>query len=306
VSQFVSRFATALSIATAASLLVTAPPAFAAECGDGQIVNGSFESPVLGNLVADDIIYIPTWGGPPHLVWDSYNIPARWAMVKSRPTVDTAVSQSLSWSATEGAVEIQQNFVGGAGPADDGNQWAEITGVDVTNTLFQAVETVPGTVISWTLAHRGLSGVDVMQVEIGATVETLVSQEATPATGSGVSNPSHISDGLTWRTWTGTYTVPVGQTSTVFGFAGVSSSTGDPTTGNLVDDIGFACDVELTNDANEMSESNGGNLSADGKLAATGVEANSFSSLLTVGMLLSASASSLLIVGRQMRHSRRN
>jgi hypothetical protein len=225
-------------------------------------------------------------------------------MVESLPNVDTAVSQSLAWSATEGAVEIQQNFVGGAGPADDGNQWGEITGLDVTNTLYQVVETVPGTVMSWTLAHRGLSGVDVMQVEIGATVETLEAQETTPATGSGVSNPSHISDGTTWRTWTGTYTVPAGQTSTVFGFAGVSSSTGNSTTGNLIDDIGFTCDVELTNDANEMSESNGGTPSADGKLAATGVEANSFSSLLTAGLLLSASASAVFIVRRRMRHSR--
>lgn len=305
-SPFIRRSASALSIATAFSFFFVAPPAYAAECGDGQIVNGSFESPILGSLVADDIIYVPTWGGAPHLVWDVINTPPRWAMVESFPGVDTAVSQALAWSATEGAVEIQQNYSGGPGPADAGNQWAEITGLEVSNTLYQAVETVPGTVMTWTLAHRGLQGVDVMQVEIGATVETLVPQESTPTTGSGVSNPLHISDGTTWRTWTGTYTVPAGQTSTVFGFAGVSNSTADRTVGNLIDDIGFTCDVELTNDANESSESNGGTPSAGGKLASTGVEVNTLSSLMTAGLLLSASASALFIARRRMRLSRGN
>jgi len=304
VSQRSLRLTSALSIATAISFIVVAPPAYAVECGAGQIVNGSFESPALGALVAADIIIIESWGGPPHRVWDSFNTPPNWAMVETFPGVDTAVSQALAWSATEGAVELQQSpGVGG------GNQWAEITGVDVNNTLYQTVDTVPGTVMTWTLAHRGLSGVDVMQVEIGATIETLVPQDATPDTGTGDANPQHITDATTWRTWTGTYTVPEGQTSTVFGFAGVSSSTGDPTTGNFIDDIGFTCDAELTreaSDGNGGSQSNNNSSRALPKLASTGIESNAWSTMMTTGLLLSASALALLVGRRRLRLSRKN
>jgi hypothetical protein len=140
-----------------------------------------------------------------------------------------------------------------------------------------------------------------MQVEIGATLETLVPQEASPATGSGVSNPLHISDGTTWRTWTGTYTVPAGQTSTVFGFAGVSNSTADRTLGNLIDDIGFTCDVELTNESNETD---GGTPGTSGELAKTGIESNSLATATTTGLLLVASAGALFIARHRLRLSR--
>ena len=303
------RSISVLSIVSAFSFLVVAPPAYALECGDGQIVNGGFEAPVLGTLVSADIIYIESWGGPPHRVWDSYHTPPRWAMVEALPSVDTTVSQALAWSATEGAVELQQNFAGGAGPANSGNQWAEITGLDVSNTLFQVVETVPGTVMTWTLAHRGLSGTDVMQVEIGADVDALEPQDATPETGSGGGNSMEITDGTSWRTWTGTYTVPNGQTSTVFGFHGISSSTGDPTTGNLIDDIGFACDVALTNEANDGSGGNppDNNSSHNGqKLAFTGIETNEWASLLATGLLLSAAASVMFFLRHRVRRSRAN
>lgn len=291
------RLTSVVSIAAAISLLAVPLPAHAVDCGDDQILNGDFESPVLGDLVEADIIDIASWGGR---VWDAVNTPPVWAMVESLPSVDTSVSQDLVWQATEGAVEIQQAPGGGSG-----NQWAEITGIDVSNTLYQTVETVPGTVMTWTLAHRGLSGVDVMQVEIGATVETLVPQEATPETGTGNGNPVHISDGTTWRTWTGTYAVPDGQTSTVFGFAGVSSSTGDPTTGNLIDDIGFTCDVELTNEANE-EEPEDNSAGGASELANTGFEANAWVTLSTTGLLFIAAAFVLFLGQRLLRRSRRN
>ena len=293
-----ARLTSVASIVTALAFIAVPLPAQALDCGDGQIVNGNFESPVLGNLVAEDIKYIASWGAPPHLVWDFNNTPPVWAMVASLPSVDTAVSQGLAWSATEGAVELQQAPGGIAG-----NQWAEITGVDVTNTLYQTVETVPGTVMTWTLRHRGLSGVDVMQVEIGDTVGTLVAQAATPETGTGNGNPVQISDGTTWRTWTGTYTVPDGQTSTVFGFHGISSSTGDPTTGNFIDDIGFTCDVELTNQANEDNPSDNNESGNDPKLATTGLEASSWATLLSTGSLLIAAACALFI-GRHLMRKR--
>ncbi|EPH6067217.1 hypothetical protein ACS0ME_005590, partial [Escherichia coli] len=40
-----------------------------------------------------------------------------------------------------------------------------------------------------------------------------------------------------WYYYTGTYTVPAGQTKTRFGFEAVESSTGSPMAGNLLDDI---------------------------------------------------------------------
>lgn len=293
-----SRFARSASIALISSgtLLASAPlPAFAVSCGDGQIVNGGFETPVIDNLVADDIYYLESWMDEPHLVWDIWNTPRFFAMVNSLPTVDTATSRAMAWSATEGAVELQQHVDDASDYPNSGDQWAEIAGEDLNNTLYQSVATVPGTVMTWTLAHKGLLGVDVMQVEIGATVDSLIPQEATPETGTGDDNPVHITDDTTWRTWTGTYTVPPGQTSTVFGFHGISTSTGYDNMGNLIDDIGFTCDADLT------AQASGANGGSSGALAETGLESNFVATWLGVGFALVSAAAVLMFVRRRFR-----
>ncbi|MDP4098580.1 isopeptide-forming domain-containing fimbrial protein, partial [Paenibacillus sp. P96] len=109
----------------------------------------------------------------------------------------------------------------------DGNRWAELNAFD-NGMLYQDVATVPGQTIHWRLSHMGRQGVDTMQLRIGAATadpyDTVVQRK--------------MSDGNTkWGTYTGSYTVPAGQTVTRFGFEAVSSAGGTLGAGNFLDDI---------------------------------------------------------------------
>ena len=85
----------------------------------------------------------------------------------------------------------------------------------------------------WSIAHRGRQGTDTMQVQIG-TPANLIPQVPNGQTAAS------ISDGPSaWRTYTGIYQVPAGQTTTRFAFASISSS-GGSTLGNFLDDVVFA------------------------------------------------------------------
>ncbi|PKJ52838.1 hypothetical protein CWE34_25610 [Bacillus sp. SN10] len=112
-------------------------------------------------------------------------------------------------------------------PPVDGNRYAELN-ASGNGMLYQDVKTAPGQTIYWRLSHKGLYGVDTMQVRIGAATinpyDTVVQQQ--------------MSDGNTaWGTYTGTYKVPEGQTLTRFGFEAVSTSNGSIGHGNHLDAI---------------------------------------------------------------------
>ena len=251
-------------------------PAEATTCGSGQISNGGFESPVMSTLVESDIQFDPTSTYFPGGWYEWNGGPTGWAVIASLPGATTAAAQSLVWRATEGGVEVQDQVA-----ANSGAQYAEITGLDVTNTLYQTVETVPGTVMTWTLAHRSASGTDVMSVRIGPDLANVTDQVATDSLGA---TSSQISDTETWQTWTGSYTVPEGQTSTVFGFHGVSSGSGNPTIGNYIDDIGFVCD-QAASDASGGASDTG---TTDSGLAMTGWGVSGLIALFVVGVVLFA------------------
>ncbi|MFB5762359.1 isopeptide-forming domain-containing fimbrial protein [Paenibacillus medicaginis] len=108
----------------------------------------------------------------------------------------------------------------------EGNRWAELNAFE-NGMLYQDVKTVPGQTIHWRLSHMGRSGVDTMQLRIGAATANpydAVVQE-------------QMSDGnRAWGTYTGSYTVPAGQTVTRFGFEAVSA-VGGLGNGNFLDDI---------------------------------------------------------------------
>ncbi|WP_054860214.1 DUF11 domain-containing protein [Gracilibacillus sp. JCM 18860] len=94
--------------------------------------------------------------------------------------------------------------------------------------LYQELPTIPGQTIYWRLNHRGYNGVDTMSVNIGSV--TADPFNTTPEI-------ERISTGTTWETYTGTYTVPAGQTMTRFGFKAISTSTGALAFGNYLDDV---------------------------------------------------------------------
>ncbi len=185
----------ALVSASALALVgVPSAPAAAAQsptvCSNAAIVNGSFESPVIA---------ANTWA-----------------------PIDESVVPGWETSATDNMIEIWRSPFGGVSvPA--GSQFAEVN-ANQQSKLFQDIATTPGETIRWQLQHRGRTGVDVMEVRIGAPADALALQ-------------STLSTGLTWTTYSGLYTVPAGQTTTRISFDSISSANGNPTYGNFVDDV---------------------------------------------------------------------
>lgn len=109
------------------------------------------------------------------------------------------------------------------------DQFAELNATQVS-TLYQAMSfNGAGGTLSWSLWHRGRSGVDVAKVKIGPTLATAVEQEA-------------MSDGTSaWGFYSGTYNVVPGVTSLTFAFEAVSAA-GGSSVGNFIDDIQITLD----------------------------------------------------------------
>lgn len=127
-------------------------------------------------------------------------------------------------TATDHQIEIWHTGFNGV-PAAEGTQFAELNANQVS-ALFQDVATTPGSVLHWRLSHRGRQGVDTMALDIG-TPGALVQQRT-------------FSDGNTaWGNYSGTYTVPAGQTTTRFSFRSVSAAGGNQGIGNFLDGISF-------------------------------------------------------------------
>lgn len=125
--------------------------------------------------------------------------------------------------------EVRQNF-----NAASGRQFVELN-ANYVSELYQDLPTTPGLTLRWELRHRGRLGPgnDVMAVRIGppptAPSTTFVPNQSTP-----VADPP-----AAWGSWSGTYTVPAGQTTTRFGFESVSTAQNKPTHGNFLDGISF-------------------------------------------------------------------
>ncbi|KJJ40233.1 hypothetical protein UM89_21160, partial [Bacillus subtilis] len=139
--------------------------------------------------------------------------------------------------ASDNRIQIMQNsnkFM--VGPADnrnipvvaaEGTQYAELNAHEAA-MLYQDVNTTPGQTIHWRLAHRGEYGPDTMQIRIGSASSSV---DKLPVIQKMTSTYDK------WYYYTGTYTVPAGQTKTRFGFEAVSTASGSPQFGNLLDDI---------------------------------------------------------------------
>jgi len=114
--------------------------------------------------------------------------------------------------------------------ADDGEQFVELNAY-VNASLYQDLKTVPGTTITWSVAHRARDSStsggrpDIATVSAGAPGETLTVLETMESYDD------------RWYQYSGTYTVPAGQTVTRFSFDAISTANGDPTRGNFIDDF---------------------------------------------------------------------
>nr|WP_246521292.1 isopeptide-forming domain-containing fimbrial protein [Ornithinibacillus massiliensis] len=107
------------------------------------------------------------------------------------------------------------------------SRFAELN-ADTHSMLYQELPTVPGQTIYWRLDHRSYTGVDTMSVNIGPVTDDPFN--TTPEI-------ERISTGTIWETYTGSYTVPAGQTVTRFGFKAISSSSGSVAFGNYIDNV---------------------------------------------------------------------
>ncbi len=129
-------------------------------------------------------------------------------------------------------------------PSSEGGFFAELNS-NQASALYQSFATEPGSLIKWSLDHRGRSGTDVADVKIGGSVVTATSQQI-------------MSDGTSaWGSYSGIYTVPAGQTTTYFVFEAISAA-GGISVGNFLDDIQIAtltCYEELDTDNDGIPDS---------------------------------------------------
>ena len=133
------------------------------------------------------------------------------------------------------SIEIWESGFQGV-PAYQGNQFAELN-ANVSGALYQDVELAPGTTVGWSFAHRARSGTDTIKVLMGSPNALIEQGQYTSGTGS-------------WEVYSGSYTVPFGQTVTRFSFQSVDAGS----LGNFIDaielpggcDFGDAPDSYLT------------------------------------------------------------
>jgi CshA-type fibril repeat protein len=143
------------------------------------------------------------------------------------PTPTTGVG----WSTNDPTdnLELWQSGYRGT-PSDTGNQFDELN-ANGADAIWQDIPTTPGTVIDFSFAHRGRVGTDVMEFEAGAQTGAFVQSSAFTVLKT-------ASDGTTaWGHYTGSYTVPAGQTTTRFAFNVVSETGGDTSVGNFIDSL---------------------------------------------------------------------
>ncbi|MBC1898607.1 cell surface protein [Listeria booriae] len=136
--------------------------------------------------------------------------------------------EAWATSNPSGNIEVWQNGNGEHVPAFSGTNFIELNS-DGPGPVYQDIKTVPGSTLKWSFAHRGRNGSDVAELLIGAPDNPLPIVTA--------------EDGTVWNTYSGTYVVPAGQTMTRLTFNPVSTSHGNLTIGNFLDDVNLYIDV---------------------------------------------------------------
>ncbi len=130
-------------------------------------------------------------------------------------------------TSAENFIEIWSSGFNGV-TAASGNQFAELN-ANVPGILYQSfcLNGAGGT-INWSIKHRGRSGVDQAFVKFGSTLSNALA--STPI--------ATMVDGNTaWGTYSGTYTIPEGQTQIILAFQAGYTASGSQSIGNFIDDV---------------------------------------------------------------------
>ena len=127
-------------------------------------------------------------------------------------------------TATDNKIEIwKSGFQGKA--SQNGTYFAEIN-ANQRAALYQVICAEPGSVLNWSIWHRGRSGVDVADVKIGVSLNSANTVE------------TMSTDQNAWANYTGSYTVPAGENKVYFVFQSVSSQPyNNLSYGNLIDNF---------------------------------------------------------------------
>jgi hypothetical protein len=122
------------------------------------------------------------------------------------------------WISSSGLFEVWHRDKDGVGSID-GDYLIELNVYDRTS-ITQDFATTPGTRLQWTFSHRGRQNFDSMRLLIGVP-------------GQRLDEVTKVTTGLGWRTYSGIYDVPPGQTTTRIRFEAIDSGG----VGNLLDAV---------------------------------------------------------------------
>jgi hypothetical protein len=130
-------------------------------------------------------------------------------------------------TSAENFIEIWSSGFNGV-PSAAGNQFAELN-ANIAGTLYQSfcLNGAGGT-INWAIKHRGRGGVDQAFVKFGSTLANALSSTPIVTMVDGTSS---------WGSYSGTYTIPAGQTNIVLTFQAGYTGSGSASVGNFIDDV---------------------------------------------------------------------
>ena len=221
-----------------------------------SIQNGSFETPAIGS-----------W----YKIMPDTDSSIAWKTTASDHKIEFA-RPSKNMSAANSAYHTTT--------AVDGYQFAELCANQV-GALYQTVSTYPGDTLNWGFSHKGRSGEDTMELWIGTPEDvTAVLDYYTSHNNSvaGISGNTELSakyntisangtrsytDGNTqWKSYTGDYVVPAGQTKTTFAFVSISASGNKISFGNLLDNVYFTAEAPVKTQLFEYDATCGGTVDA--------------------------------------------
>ena len=138
--------------------------------------------------------------------------------------VNASLISCWSTTAADNLIEVWRSGFLGV-PSYSGNQFIELN-ANLVSTIYQDFTAAPGTSLSISFAHRGRSGVDVMNIGIG------------PVGGPYTILGSYSDGQSAWGYYTVNYIVPGGQGNNFsLRFNSVSATGGNPGIGNFLDAI---------------------------------------------------------------------
>jgi uncharacterized repeat protein (TIGR01451 family) len=202
-----------------------------------SIVNPSFELPFTGTRAA---VLNPFFSSVNWVAVDSGEIPG-WETTHPLVTNGCPAGGGLTTPYNCTPIELWANSFSSVVPAQ-GIVLAELNAYQASK-LFQNVCMSTGEVFNFNFAHRGRSGVDRAQFQIGAT-NVVILDVSTNTAGTGVINAGGgaVSTSATgipggWTRYAGSYTYTGASGVQPLGFSAISSSGGSTGLGNLLDDI---------------------------------------------------------------------